>query len=90
MSTTVSRAHTLFEELEPGDRIEVEHTVAVGRNSWPAKTYGTVLRTERRRHGLHHRRNFDDKVFSDTILLELPDGELTVIALDEYTTLRRA
>ena len=90
MSTTVSRAHTLFDELKPGDRIEVEHTVTVGRNSWPAKTYGTVLRTERRRHGLHHHRNFDDKVFSDTILLELPDGELTAIAVDEYTSLRRA
>lgn len=90
MSTTVSRAHTLFDELKPGDRIEVEHTVTVGRKSWPAKTYGTVLRTERRRHGLHFRRNFDDRVFSDTILLELPDGELTVIAIDEYTTLRHA
>ena len=90
MSTTISRAHTLFDELKPGDRIEVEHTVTVGRDSWPAKTYGTVLRTERRRHGLHHRRNFDDQVFSDTILLELPDGELTVIAIDEYTALRHA
>ena len=90
MSTTISRAHTLFDELKPGDRTEVEHTVTVGRDSWPAKTYGTVLRTERRRHGLHHRRNFDDQVFSDTILLELPDGELTVIAIDEYTALRHA
>ena len=90
MSTTLSSTHTLFDELKPGDRIEVEHNVTVGRNSWPAKTYGTVLRTERRRHGLHHRRNFDDKVFSDTILLELPDGELTAIAVDEYTTLRHA
>ena len=90
MSTIVSQAHTLFDELKPGDRIEVEHTVTVGRNSWPTKAYGTVLRTERRRHGLHHRRNFDDKVYSDTILLELPDGELTAITVDEYTSLRRA
>ena len=93
MSTSVRhthQAHTLFDELKPGDRIEVEHTVTVGQNSWPAITYGTVMRTERRRHGLHHRRNFDDKVFSDTILLELPDGELTAITIDEFTALRRA
>jgi hypothetical protein len=90
MSTSLSHAHTLFDELKPGDRIEVEHVVTVGRRNWPAITYGTVLRTERRRHGLHYRRNFDDKVFSDTILLELPDGELTAIAVDEYTSLRRA
>ena len=48
MSTTVSRAHTLFDELMPGDRIEVEHTITVGRSSWPAKTYVTVLRTDLR------------------------------------------
>jgi len=49
-----------------------------------------VVRTERRRHGLHHERAPDDKVFSDLILLELPDGELTTVALDEFTTIRRA
>jgi hypothetical protein len=98
MSTTTTSNRTatdnevkaLFDELKPGDRIEVEHTVTVGRRNWPAKTCGTVIRTERRRHGLHYRRNYDDKVYSDTILLELPDGELTAITVDEFTTLRRA
>ena len=90
MSTSVSHTRTLFDELKPGDRIQVEHTVTVGQRSWRTKTYGTVVRTERRRHGLHYRRNFDDKVFSDTILLELPDGELTSVTVDEFTLLRRA
>jgi hypothetical protein len=87
--TTVNENRALFDELKPGDRIEVEHTVTVGRRNWPAKTCGTVIRTERRRHGMHFRRNFDDKVYSDTILLELTDGELTAITVDEYTRLRR-
>ncbi len=90
MSISVAHTHTLFDELKSGDRIQVEHTVTVGQRSWRTKTYGTVVRTERRRHGLHHRRNFDDQVFSDTILLELPDGELTAITIDEFTLLRRA
>ena len=89
-SAKASDVRALFDELKPGDRIEVEHTVTVGRRNWPAKTCGTVVRTERRRHGMHFRRNFDDKVYSDTILLELPDGELTAITVDEFTTLRRA
>jgi hypothetical protein len=87
---TVSETRSLLDELKPGDRIEVDHTVTVGRRNWPAKTSGTVIRTERRRHGMHYRRNFDDKVYCDTILLELPDGELTAITIDEYTTIRRA
>jgi len=80
----------VFEELKPGDRVEVEHSVTVGVKRWSTHTVGTVVRTERRRHGLHFRRNVDDKVYSDTILLRLPDGELTTLAMDEFTVLRRA
>ena len=84
------QCRALFEQLAPGDRIEVEHLVSVGIQSWTTKVQGTVVRTERARHGLHFRRNFDDKVFSDTILLQRPDGELTTVTLDEFTSLRRA
>jgi hypothetical protein len=79
-----------FEDLKPGDRIRAEHLVTVGRMQWTATTCGKVVRAERRRHGLHFRRNVDDKVFSDLILLELADGELTTVTMDEFTTLCRA
>ncbi len=79
----------VYEQLRPGDRVEVEHTVTVGTKQWTTKREGKVVRTERLREGLHFRRNFDDGVFSDTILLELADGELTTVTLDEFTTLRR-
>jgi hypothetical protein len=80
----------LFGQLRPGDRIEVEHEVKVGSTkTWTTKTAGTVVRTERRRQGLHFRRNPDDKVFADTIVLARDDGELTSVTMDEFTTLRR-
>jgi hypothetical protein len=79
----------LFKELVPGDPVEVEHVVTVGLRQWTTTTKGKVVRTERRRHGLHFRRNVDDHVFSDLIVLELPDGELTTVTLDEFTVLRR-
>ena len=50
---------------------------------------GKVLRRERRRHGLHFRRNPDDKVFSDVLILSRDDGELTTVTIDEYTQLRK-
>ncbi len=90
MTASVAPSQLAFEDLKPGDRIRVEHTVTVGPRKWTATTCGKVLRTERRRHGLHFRRNVDDKVFSDLILLELPDGELTTVTIDEFTTLHRA
>jgi hypothetical protein len=90
MSTDSDQSTTRFDELKPGDRVEVEHTVTVGVKNWRAKSVGKVVRTERRRHGLHFRRNPDDGVFSDVILMELPDGELTSVTVDEFTVLRRA
>ncbi|MFZ1934998.1 MAG: hypothetical protein WCB27_18415 [Thermoguttaceae bacterium] len=88
MKASNSQIRDQFDELKVGDRVEVEHLVTVGQKSWTAKTSGTVLRIERRRHGLHFERNPDDKVFSDTVLLELPDGELTSVAVDEFTAIR--
>jgi hypothetical protein len=78
-----------FESLQPGDRLEAVHVVTIGPQTWTTTTVGAVVRAERGRHGLHFRRNFDDKVFSDFILLRRDDGELTTVALDEFTTLRR-
>jgi len=76
-------------ELNPGDRVEVTHHVKVGMKTWETKTVGVVERYERRRHGLHYRRNLDDKVYSDLIVLRLPDGSLTTVTLDEFSSLRK-
>jgi len=92
MSTSAadSVSSRLFAELKSGDRIEVDHGVKIGSSAtWTTKTAGTVVRTERRRHGLHFRRNPDDKVYSDVIILARDDGELTTVTMDEFTQLRR-
>ncbi len=88
MATSESESLKRFDQLKPGDRIEVDHTVTVGLKNWSARTAGCVIRTERRRHGLHHRRAADDRVFSDVIVLKRPDGELTTVSMDEFTVIR--
>ncbi|MFO0868081.1 MAG: hypothetical protein U0935_03970 [Pirellulales bacterium] len=79
----------VFAQLQPGDRVEVKHEVKVGFQTWTTTTVGTVVRTDRRRHALHHQRNFDDRVYSDIIVLRRPDGELTTVTLDEFSDLRK-
>ena len=79
----------VFEQLQPGDQVELKHEVKVGFRSWETLTTGKVVRAERRRHGLHHRRSHDDKVFSDVLVLERPDGEHTTVTLDEFSVLRK-
>lgn len=76
-------------ELKPGDRIEVDHEVKVGLKRWRAMTTGTVLRIERRRHGLHFKRNPDDKVYSDLIILQIANGAISTVTMDEFTRLRK-
>ncbi len=80
---------TVFESLQPGDVVELRHAVKVGFRTWDTTTRGRVVAAERRRHGLHYRRNFDDKAFSDVIVLQKEDGELTTVTLDDYSILRR-
>ena len=88
--TTEAESRQLFTELLPGDRIEVEHEVKVGSSkTWTTRTVGTVEHTERRRQGLHYRRNRDDKVFADVIVLRRDDGELTSVTMDEFTRLKK-
>jgi hypothetical protein len=85
-----AESRALYEQLCPGDRVEVVHGVTVGSSgSWQTTTTGRVLRRERRRHGLHFRRNPDDKVYSDVLILVRDDGELTTVTIDEYTRLRK-
>ncbi len=84
------QSRSLYEELQPGDRVEVVHGVTVGSTAkWTTTTVGKVLRRERRRHGLHFRRNPDDKVYSDVLIVARDDGELTTVTIDEFTRLRR-
>lgn len=81
---------SLYEQLQPGDRVEAIHGVTVGSSAtWSTTTVGRVLRRERRRHGLHFRRNPDDKVYSDVLILARDDGELTTVTMDEFTRLRK-
>lgn len=79
----------VFQQLQPGDQVVIEHEVKVGFNSWKTTTTGEVVRTDRRRHSLHYQRNHDDKVYSDIIVLKRVDGELTTVTLDEFSELRR-
>ncbi len=90
MNAAEQASRNIYEQLEPGDRVEVVHGVTVGSTAaWTTTTVGKVLRRERRRHGLHFRRNPDDKVYSDVLILARDDGELTTVTIDEFTRLRK-
>jgi hypothetical protein len=83
-----------FEELQPGDRLRVTQRIKVGLKIWSTTFLGSVERIERRRTGLHVKRNYDDKVYADVILMKRDVGQgvegQTTVVLDEFTQLERA
>ena len=90
MNTAGQELREVYDHLKPGDQVEVVHGVTVGsRAAWSTTTVGQVLRRERRRHGLHFRRNADDKVYSDVLIVARDDGELTTVTIDEFTRIKK-
>jgi hypothetical protein len=89
MPQTEPQMRRMYNELLPGDRVEIMHQVKVGQKIWDTQTVGTVVRKDRRRHGLHFARNRDDKVWSDILVLTRESGELTTVTIDEYTRIKR-
>jgi len=85
----LDQSRRVFYELHAGDRVEVDHEVKVGQQSWRVQTSGVVEKIRRERRGLHFDRNRDDKHFSDCLTLRLDDGSLSTITLDGFTQLRR-
>jgi len=90
MSTSNGQIRTRLDELKPGDRIHVEHTVITDGKRRRKAMCGTVVRIEHRRQGRPCGVGLGDKASGDVILLELSDGELTAVTMDESTVLRRA
>jgi hypothetical protein len=82
-------AYETFASLEPGERVQLDHEVKVGFRRWMTTTIGIVVKKERRRHSLHFKRNADDKVYSDILVLRRDTGELTTVTLDEFSELRK-
>ncbi len=89
MSMPRDEIDRVFESLVPGDKIELKHQVKVGFKNWETTTSGAVVSIDRRRHGLHRQRNFDDKVYSDLIILKKESGELTTVTIDEFSELKK-
>jgi hypothetical protein len=79
----------VFASLEPGDRVQVDHEVKIGFRKWHTATVGMVVRKDRVRQGVAYQRNFDDKAFSDVLVLKREDGELTTVTLDEFSEVRK-
>ena len=90
MFSNSTSTRELFQELKPGDRIEVEHTESGDDKNNTTRTVGRVIRIEWSRHEPGAAPNRDQPVPPHVVLLELPEGELTSLTLDKMISIRWA
>jgi len=72
-------------ELRPGQKVKITQTVRVGTRSWQTTVEGTVRAVQVLIAGLTVERAADDFVGVHTVHFTKPNGELSSIAVDEWT-----
>jgi hypothetical protein len=70
---------------QPGTVVRVTQQIPRRLDTVTIATEGTVVRQERQRSGSWFARNKRSKVWLDRLILQKPDGELSVLNLDEYS-----
>jgi hypothetical protein len=80
----------LIKSLKPGDKIEVAQTLRIGARLWTTKSDGVFRGISYLSTGVTTDRLPEDDIIVPTIHFEkAPKHELTSIALDEKTAIKR-
>jgi hypothetical protein len=79
----------LLKQLKPGDRFKVTQTVRVGAKTWSITTNGAFRGLNYLCTGVTTDRIAEDDIVVPTVHFTKDNGELTSIALDEYTAIAR-
>ena len=89
MAVKQDAAIQVVDDVQPGDRVEIEHTAMIGGILLrKIKSQGTVVRIERRRRERHFCGNLATKVYRTVILLRRSAGELKNIVINKFTIIR--
>ena len=75
---------------QPGRRVRVVQQMAHTDRVWTNVTEGVVTRYHQAKTGSWFAHAKDDKLWLDRLELQLDDGELTVLNLDQYTVIEEA
>ncbi|HVT82406.1 MAG TPA: hypothetical protein VHM90_17320 [Phycisphaerae bacterium] len=73
---------------QPGTRVRVTQQIPRRTDALVTVTEGKVVRQERQKSGSWYARNKNAKVWLDRLILEKPDGEISILNLDEYSVVQ--
>ena len=72
---------------QPGKRVRVTQQVPRRDGAWTEAVEGIVTRFQQAKTGSWYAHAKDDKLWLDRLELRLDDGEITILNLDQYTTI---
>lgn len=72
-------------DLRPGQKIRVRQTVDRREGDWHSEVVGTVVEVATRPTGSWFAHGHDNKVWLERIVLRKPNGELSMLTIDQWT-----
>ena len=75
--------------LPPGTRVRVTQQMPHRDKVWSSSTVGQVRRYRQARTGSWFAHSKDDQLWLDRLELLLDDGEVTILNLDQYSSITR-
>jgi hypothetical protein len=75
------------QQIEPGQRIRVTREIDRREGNWAHEVVGTVLAAQAEKTGSWHAHGKDAKLWLQRIRLQIEDGEITTIVVDQHTRL---
>lgn len=70
---------------QPGTTVRITQQIPRRTDTCTTSITGRVIRQERQYSGSWYARNKRDRVWLDRLMIMKPDGEITILNLDEYT-----
>lgn len=73
--------------LVPGARVRITQQIAARHYTLPAVVEGTIVSYTQKPTGSWFAHSRDDKLWLDRVELRKPDGEISVLNLDDYANI---
>lgn len=77
----------LMQPPPPGSRVRVTQQLPQRDDTWSSSTEGVVLRYQQTKTGSWFAHSKDDQLWLDRLEVQLDDGELVVLNLDQYSVI---
>lgn len=75
------------DQCKPGQQVRITHTIERRDEDWLSVTEGVIESIDLQKTGSWYAHSKDNKFWLRRLRLRKPDGEITLVNIDPYTTI---